>query len=132
MVINKQALKMKGNTTANLVKLEILVAGQKVEAFSRIIHRQKDYQEARLLVERLKKFIPAHLFAVPVQAMVNGRIIARETIRALKKDVIAGLYGGDYTRKRKLLEKQKKGKKRMKEIGQVKIPPEVFLKVLKK
>ena len=117
---------------ADLVKLEILVAGQKVEAFSRIIHRQKDYQEARLLVERLKKFIPAHLFAVPAQAMVNGRIIARETIRALKKDVIAGLYGGDYTRKRKLLEKQKKGKKRMKEIGQVKIPPEVFLKVLKK
>ncbi len=121
-----------GYRPADLAKIDILVAGEKIEAFSRIVHQKKAYQEARALVDKLKKFIPRQQFAVPLQAMVNNRIIARQTISSLRKNVIAGLYGGDYTRKRKLLEKQKKGKKRMKEFGRVSIPQEVFLKVLKK
>ena len=123
---------MMGYQPADLVKLDVLVAGEKIEAFSRIIHQKKAYQEARFLVDKLKKLIPRHQFVIPLQAVVNGRIIARQTIRALKKNVIAGLYGGDYTRKRKLLEKQKKGKKKMKEFGRVSIPQEVFLRILRK
>jgi len=117
---------------ADLIKLDILVAGQKVEAFSRIVHRDKAYQTGRALVKRLKGVMPAQLFAVSLQASAANRIIARETIRAWRKDVTGYLYGGDYTRKKKLLEKQKKGKKKMKQFGQVNIPQEVFLKVLRK
>ena len=123
---------MMGHQPADLVKLDVLVAGEKIEAFSRIVHQKKAYQEARFLVDKLKKLIPRHQFVIPLQAVVNGLIIARHTIRALKKNVIAGLYGGDYTRKRKLLEKQKKGKKKMKEFGRVSIPQEVFLRILRK
>jgi len=121
-----------GRRPADLVKMDILVAGEKVDAFSRIIHKEKAHSEGRALVKKLKEVIPTQLFAVALQAAVNGKIIARENISALRKDVTGYLYGGDYTRKRKLLEKQKKGKKKMKAIGKVNIPQEVFLKVLRK
>jgi GTP-binding protein LepA len=116
---------------ANLLKLEILIAGRKEEAFSKIVPEEKAYESGKNLVEKLKEILPAQLFSVPLQAAVGGKIIARETIRARGKDVIAPLYGGDYTRKRKLLEKQKKGKKELKERGRVVIPPRVFLEMLK-
>ncbi len=117
---------------ADLVRLDILVAGREMEAFSRIVHRERAYQEGKAIIGRLKEVIPSQLFAVSLQAAVSGRIIARENIRAWRKDVTGYLYGGDYSRKRKLLEKQKKGKKKMKQFGQVNIPQEAFLKVLRK
>ncbi len=117
---------------ADLVKLDILVAEEKVEAFSRYVARKKSYLEAKKLVEKLKGLIPHHQFSIPIQGVINGQIVARETITAFRKDVTAGLYGGDYTRKRKQLEKQKKGKKKLKQFGRVNIPQEVFLKALKK
>jgi len=120
-----------GYQSTDLVKMDILIGGEKVEAFSKIVHQERAYQEGKRLVERLKEFVPRHQFSIPLQAVVGGRVIARQTIKTLKKDVIAGLYGGDYTRKKKLLEKQKKGKKKLKEFGRVRIPSEVFLKVLK-
>ena len=125
------AYQLAGYREADLVKLDILVAGSKVEAFSRFVARNKSYREAKRLVEKLKELIPPHHFSIPIQGIVDGKIITRETIKAYRKDVIAGLYGGDYSRKRKLLEKQKKGKKRMKQFGKVNIPQEVFLKALK-
>ena len=114
-----------------LVKLDILILGQKEEAFARIVPEKEAHQEGKRVVERLKEKLPQQLFAVPLQAAIGGKIIARETIRARRKDVIAPLYGGDYTRKRKLLERQKKGKKELKEKGKIKIPPKVFLEVFK-
>jgi GTP-binding protein LepA len=117
---------------ADLVKLDIFIAGEPEEAFSKIVSRKKALPEGRAMVERLKEVIPPQLFTVSLQAAIGGKIIARETIRAYKKDVTGYLYGGDYSRKKKLLEKQKRGKKKMKAMGKVNIPQEVFLKVLKK
>ena len=115
----------------DLVKLDILLAKEKIDAFSRIVSKEKAYGEGKRLVNLLKEVIPSQQFAVPIQAVVEGKIIVRETKKSFRKDVIAPLYGGDYTRKKKLLEKQKKGKKKLAKFGRVNLPSEVFLKVLK-
>lgn len=121
-----------GYQAADLVRLDILVAGDSVEPFSRMLPRRRAFMEGKKIVEKLKTIIPRQLFAVSLQAAIGGKIIARETISALRKDVTGYLYGGDITRKKKLLEKQKRGKARMKEFGKVEIPQSVFLEMLKK
>ena len=120
-----------GYRPGKLVKLEILVAGKKEEAFSKIVREEEAFNEGKKIVQKLKEILPAQLFAVPLQAVVSGKILARETIGAKRRDIIAPLYGGDYTRKRKLLEKQKKGKKKLEGRANIQIPPQVFLEMLK-